>query len=99
MAMNINRDTTSVMAASNGGTYEKAQAFLNLSLPNEEGGLTKIGAIPLKASNPDHVILMEMMNKGSEDEKRELLEVILENFSMTYNSAEKKARGIKLKSA
>lgn len=95
MAMNLQSNDTPV-ATGNNGNYEKAKGFLNFGLPNEEGGVSKVGAIPLKASNPDHVELMNLLTEGDEKAKEKVIKMILKNLSLTYNSAEKKARGIKL---
>ncbi len=39
----------------------KAQAFINLYLPNQDGKRTKLGAIPLKASKANEAKLMEWL--------------------------------------
>lgn len=64
----------------------KAQGFLNLSLPSKDGGKVKLGAIPLKTSNPREKALIDWL---TEDPTR--VSVILDKLVIEYRSAEPKA--------
>lgn len=62
----INRD-------SNGKTFEKTDAYINLSFPKKDGSKSKVGFIGLKLSRPTDKRLMEVFDRCTEEELRTLL--------------------------
>lgn len=60
MALKMQTQTT----PSNVAGFEKAAAFINISLPGEKAGThRKLGAIPLKLSNANETRLMEWLKE------------------------------------
>lgn len=62
----INRD-------SNGRTYEKTDAYLNLGFPMKDGSVAKVGAVYLKLSQVNDRALIEKFDRCTEEELRTLL--------------------------
>lgn len=84
--MAFNSGNTASASSTPANDNWKAQGFLNLSLPSQDGGKVKLGAIPLKASNPREKALIEWL---TEDPTR--VEAILSKLIIEYRSAEPKA--------
>jgi hypothetical protein len=65
----------------------KAQGFLNFYLPTADGGKRKLGAIPLRKGNVNEAKLATAIEANME----ELLQKLMNNLIVEYNSAEIKA--------
>lgn len=61
---------------------EKAERFINISVPTVDGGSIRLGGLPLYGSNVDHATLIDWLD---EDESR--LEALREKFIMDYRNA------------
>jgi hypothetical protein len=79
--------------------FEKAAGFVNMYLPSQDGGRSKLGAVPLKSSNMREKALFDALVKG--DRTDEILEAIKGSLILEFNVAEQSAAknfdiGIKL---
>ena len=51
-----------------GKEFEKAKAFINISLPSRDGKSTRLHALPLVESNPIHAQLLAYFSEAAGDE-------------------------------
>lgn len=78
MALKMQTQTT----PSNVAGFEKAAAFINISLPGEKAGThRKLGAIPLKLSNVNETRLMEWL-KADPANVAKLVSKLIVDFKM-----------------
>lgn len=70
------------------GSFEKAEAFVNLYLPSttNASGRTKIGAIPLRGSKPMEAAIIERLSNDPEAVKA-MLGVLILDFQTVNNAA------------
>lgn len=91
MAANLFTPNDAQAPAANGnarGNFEKAIGFINLWLPAKNGGRSKLGAIPLKASDERHKALFDALNT-TEDGKADIVKArILQLLDLDFQIVE-----------
>lgn len=65
----------------------KADGFLNIYLPSRDGGKVKLGAIPLKKSNPREAELSEWLKTDPSPDNARLNKLLM-SLIIEYNVAE-----------
>lgn len=86
MALNFN----TAAAVQTNNAWEKAAGFINLYLPDANGGRAKLGAISLKLSSAQEKKLFEACDKSPEAAEK-IMASILSKMILEFRSAEKPA--------
>lgn len=96
MAFNTNNESNG--STSNKGAFEQALGFINIGLPNAQGGTSKLTMAALKGSNAAEKELFEALNGKDE---AEVLEWVRTNMVLTFraNNSGAKAVGFAFKKA
>lgn len=75
-------------------TSKKNDRFINISVPAADGSSIKLGFIGLKMSDPTQAKIIEALDQDEKEENTVNLDKLLNAFTVTYNSADKKAKEI-----
>lgn len=68
MAIQSGKKASNTNTNAAGKEFEKAKAFLNISLPSRDGKSTRLHALPLVESNPIHAQLIQYLSEAQSDE-------------------------------
>lgn len=85
MAANLFQPNDAAKPAGNArGNFEPAIGFVNLWLPAKNGGRSKLGAIPLKASDERHKALFDALSDETKIDqvKQRILELLQLDFQI-----------------
>lgn len=77
---------TGAQAPAQRGNFEPAIGFINLYLPSKDGGRTKLGAIPLKASRDREKALFDALSDEAVSE--DVVKAILGRLMIDFQKAE-----------
>ena len=86
MAFDFDKEDSSESTKRSSSKNWKSDAFVNLSLPKDEGKKAKIGAIGLKLNKADHAELIKFLREGGDEALARFKNALVLDFQMADGS-------------